>query len=211
MAEDQSTSGVVRIDANELVGSLGVWAPLNRYLDLLQAENKTVNLVSRETSREDLMRLAVQSLAPLAVTEARSHFDQASTLLDIGSGGGFPAVPLMITNQNLTGVLLERRQKKARALDRIVTALGLKARVLDEDFDHYNLAAKSDLISIRYVALTQKTLTRIRSVIAPGGAVLYYGITEPGLGLTGWHVRKWRYGLTDNQEPQHLTVLRRQS
>jgi 16S rRNA (guanine527-N7)-methyltransferase len=211
MSHAEPSSGVIRLNATELIATLGIETAVRHYLDLLQGENQRVNLVSRETSREDLVRLVAQSLVPLAIEDVRAMFTESSMLLDIGSGGGFPAIPILIANQNLSGVLFERRQKKARALDRIVTSLDVRAKVLAEDFDHYDISFKFDLITIRYVTLTQKTLTQIRSVIAPGGAVLYYGITEPGLALTEWHVRQWRYGLTDNKEPQHLTVLCRRS
>jgi 16S rRNA (guanine527-N7)-methyltransferase len=209
MTSSDSTSDSINVEPGSLLNSDELRDSLNRYLDLLQAENAKVNLVSRETSRDDLMRLALQSLVPLAVDLTREILTAAKTALDIGSGGGFPAVPLSLAFPNLSFTLCERRQKKARALERIIRGLKLDATVLAEDFDHHEFDTPFDIITLRYVTLTQKTLSRARSAIADGGAILYYGLTEPGFDLADWHGHRWCYTLTDTAEPQHLTVLHR--
>ncbi len=77
------------------------------------------------------------------VTAARSHdaiaqqIDDSLTLLpyvraplvDIGSGGGFPAIPISIVTRH-AATLIESVAKKARFLERVVTQLGLPARIV---------------------------------------------------------------------------------
>jgi 16S rRNA G527 N7-methylase RsmG len=209
MTSGGNPSRIIRLETGALLDSLDLHDAIGCYLDLLGDENAKVNLVSRETSRADLVTLAAQSLIPTSIEMTQVLLKKASRLLDIGSGGGYPAVPLLLAHPNLSGTLLERRQKKARALARIVRSLNLNAEVIAEDFDHHDFDVTFDLISLRFVTLTPRTLSRARSVIAPEGAILYYGITEPGLDLAGWRAHRWCYALDDATEPQHLTVLHR--
>ncbi len=54
-------------------------------------------------------------------------------MLDIGSGMGIPGIPLLISKPELTGVLVERRKKRAEFLRHIVRKLKLDAEVYDAD------------------------------------------------------------------------------
>src|SRR5512140_2142193 len=89
---------------------------IDRYYLELMKENAKVNLVSRETSREDFDRLFAESLLPLDIISSGKF----TGYLDIGSGGGIPAIPLLISGR-VSGsiVLVERTQKKAAALSNL--------------------------------------------------------------------------------------------
>jgi len=56
-------------------------------------------------------------------------------LLDIGSGMGVPGIPLLIAKPGLTGVLVERRKKRAEFLRHVVRKLALNAEVYDADIN----------------------------------------------------------------------------
>ena len=58
---------------------------------------------------------------------------ESGRLLDIGSGMGVPGIPLLIAKPLLTGVLVERRKKRAEFLRHVVRKLNLKAEVYDAD------------------------------------------------------------------------------
>ncbi len=87
-------------------------ARIGGFLRLLEARNQRLNLVSRKLSSADLGRHAVSSLAPLALVGA----DEAMRLLDVGSGGGLPAVPLLLARPRWTGVLVEATTRKCSFL-----------------------------------------------------------------------------------------------
>jgi hypothetical protein len=94
----------VSFDITELLAKYDPKGKLESYHDLLMAENQRVNLVSRETTREDFERLIAESLLPLEILT--SGF---GSYLDIGSGGGFPAVPILMTERVVgESILLER-------------------------------------------------------------------------------------------------------
>lgn len=91
----------------------------------------------------------------------------ARTLIDIGSGAGFPGIPLKIAFPNLQVVLLEATGKKVRFLEQIISRLGLhgiaaiqaRAEDLGRDLkhrEHYNVAvarAVADLAILAEYAL----------------------------------------------------------
>ena len=53
-------------------------------------------------------------------------FTKNSTVAEIGSGGGFPSLPLKIVREDLSFTLIEATGKKCRYLEKVITELGLK-------------------------------------------------------------------------------------
>lgn len=100
-----------------------VQAGFARYEKELLHWNKQYNLVGRGAVADIWNRhfLDSLSLAPLIDTE--------TTLLDIGSGAGFPGLPLALTRPDIKVMLAESVQKKATFLTRMIALLGLKERV----------------------------------------------------------------------------------
>lgn len=147
---------------------------LNSYFDFLMSENQRVNLVSRETTRGSFERLVAESLLPLewVGTDFRS-------LLDIGSGGGMPAIPILLALPVIVrATLVERTLKKARALRGIVQNLGLQAKVEERNFDEIQRGRPYDLITIRLVKLDRRMLEKALGMLAPGGKIVYWSTPQ---------------------------------
>ena len=186
MTNDQSQLHIE--NPTEWLREAGFLEPINRYLDLLQDENKRINLVSRETSREDLIRLATESLIPLASSALKGT--GVGRYLDIGSGGGFPAIPIVLVHQPKASILLERRQKKAAALNRFLTGLNIGgAESLPVTFEEFVSEQKFDLVTVRLVRLEKRMLSRVAKCLASGGSFLCYGepsdqVSIPSLSVT---------------------------
>ena len=146
---------------------------IREYHTALMRENAVVNLVSRETTETDFLRLCAESLLPFE-TEALAQRTFAS-YLDIGSGGGLPAIPLLLTGKaSGKSVLYERTQKKAAALQRILGALKLSAHVLPLSFGETPRSDRFSLVTVRYVTLTDKMLRDIVKLLTPDGHCIYY-------------------------------------
>ena len=94
---------------------------LSGYVDLLLAWNKKINLVSRKDEEHIWESHIVHSLSPLFVLEIPSGI----RLLDLGSGGGLPGIPLAIVHGGLEVTLLDSIRKKTMAVEEIVRSLGL--------------------------------------------------------------------------------------
>ena len=90
------------------------------YLEELKLWNKKINLFSRKDDQEIIIKDFLDSL-----TVCR-HLPLKISLLDIGSGGGFPGIPIKIVRPDLVVVLSEVRPKKIIFLRNVVRVLGLK-------------------------------------------------------------------------------------
>lgn len=91
------------------------------FVDLLLDWNRRINLVSRRDSVNIWESHILHSLSPLLVLE----IPEGREVLDLGSGGGLPGVPLAIVREDLRITLLDSIQKKARVLREILRALDL--------------------------------------------------------------------------------------
>jgi len=92
------------------------YAVLNRYLEQLWTGNKELNLFSRKMEWDDLVHLhLIDSLLALP------HWPQDTRhVVDLGSGGGFPAIPLALVLSDCQFVLVEKSPKKAAFLKRFM-------------------------------------------------------------------------------------------
>ncbi|MEA2031243.1 MAG: RsmG family class I SAM-dependent methyltransferase [candidate division Zixibacteria bacterium] len=149
---------------------------LQHYFAKLTEENRRINLVSRETIADRLPQLAAESLAPLEILH-RPHFNR---YLDIGSGGGFPAIPILLTRNIEHVTLVERTQKKASALRRILISMNLRADIIPVTFEQFipSDSGGYDIITMRLVKLTKSLLRRILPLLSTGGVFVYYAQTD---------------------------------
>lgn len=92
-----------------------------RYSAELRAWNTRVNLTSITDEREIILRHFLDSLRC-----ALSWGDTPSRLVDVGSGAGFPGLPLKILRPELHVILVESVGKKAAFLEHVVAALDLR-------------------------------------------------------------------------------------
>ena len=91
-----------------------------RFLDMLYSANESLNLtrVPRETAH---VRHLMESLAVLGAVPVAS----GSRILDLGSGGGLPGVPLAIAVPECRFVLMDARMKKVAFLESVIETLSL--------------------------------------------------------------------------------------
>ncbi|MDO5576315.1 MAG: 16S rRNA (guanine(527)-N(7))-methyltransferase RsmG [Fibrobacter sp.] len=102
--------------------SLEVIGQFESYFDWLVSENQKINLMSRKTDPEEIWS---RHFADSLLATKFVNFSQ-SVILDFGTGGGFPGVPLAILYPDSKVFLLDSRKKKINALRDAVKVLGLK-------------------------------------------------------------------------------------
>ncbi len=99
-----------------------------RYHELLLEGNEAFNLTRITGEREVVVKHFVDSLATLQGVPLPWR-ERAVTLLDVGSGAGFPGIPVLLACPRWHGILLEARRKKAEFLAHAIVQLGLAERV----------------------------------------------------------------------------------
>ncbi len=114
-------------------------------------------------------------LEPIAIVDL---LDDEGRLVDLGSGNGFPAVPLKVLRPGLELVLVESSEKKSAFLRAVIRELGLKeARV--ETRRVRRLADLADLLPCRYLTLRAvRTDDLLKGkgipILVPGGKGLFF-------------------------------------
>lgn len=88
---------------------------------LYQDWNLKINVVSRKDIDELYLRHVLHSLGIAKVVE----FKDGSNILDVGTGGGFPGIPLAILYPNCSFHLVDSIAKKIKVVDEVVLGLGL--------------------------------------------------------------------------------------
>ena len=87
---------------------------------------KKINLTALLNDKERLVEeLFLDSMAPLKVI-GEGEATKGSSLLDIGSGGGFPGIPIKIVNRSLSVTLSDSIEKKVFFMRHIIRTLSLK-------------------------------------------------------------------------------------
>lgn len=151
------------------------------YLDELWAWNEHVNITGAATREEVLMNLFLDSLIP------GPHLPETGNLLDVGSGGGFPGIPLKIYRSDLTIDLLEVKSKRVSFLKHIIRLLRLKEiRVVRGRIDGSDVVPQThlyDVVTARALASPRQTVLWCAPFLQKGGMlVLFLGSdAEEGL------------------------------
>jgi 16S rRNA (guanine527-N7)-methyltransferase len=96
---------------------------LGHYLALLLDVNKTTNLTAVTDPAQAWTRHILDSLTLIPFLD---ELPEGATVLDVGSGGGLPGIPLAITMPRLRFTLLEATSKKAEFLRQVAEVIGLK-------------------------------------------------------------------------------------
>ncbi|MDD3607139.1 16S rRNA (guanine(527)-N(7))-methyltransferase RsmG [Candidatus Cloacimonas acidaminovorans] len=149
-------------------------ARFEHYLHLLYNANRKVNLVSRNIPLE---RYWVQHfLDSIVALECLDFTDK--TVLDFGSGGGLPGIPLKLAVPDFNLTLLDSVQKKARVLREFVDALSLSATNVEasrlEDYAYVAKRPSYDFIVCRAVALEERYFSPLRRLLKPSGMAVFY-------------------------------------
>jgi 16S rRNA (guanine527-N7)-methyltransferase len=136
------------------------------FLDLLQQWNRVFNLTALDSPQQLVYLHILDSLS------ISPHL-QGQRMLDVGSGGGLPGLPLAIANPQQNWVLLDKTQKKTRFLVQVVAALGLKnVTVVCARCEAFRSATGFDSIVSRAFGTIALLLTSTQHLIRPEGQFL---------------------------------------
>ncbi|MBM4403036.1 MAG: 16S rRNA (guanine(527)-N(7))-methyltransferase RsmG [Candidatus Cloacimonetes bacterium] len=147
---------------------------LSRFHQLLQEYNPQVNLISRKTPPEHVwLYHFLDSLLALKCLDFEKQM-----ILDFGSGGGLPGIPIRLACPQVRMFLLEAIRKKCLILRQMLDRLNIKdCRVINQRLENYALSAESprfDYIICRAVAMEERYLPPLRQLLRRNGKVIFY-------------------------------------
>ena len=206
------------------VASLGLEIPphcfdhFRLYLEELQRWNARVNLTGLKTDRDIVMKHFLDSLAILP------YLGDAASLMDLGSGPGFPGLALKLARPGLALTLVEARTKKAAFLQYLVSLLQLEGVEVAQVHLTRALSGKwgprFDAAASRATLPLARFLELAAPLLRPGGRIL--ALKGPNLGdaetvaareqcgsLGLGPVELHPYYLPLSEEPRILVVVRR--
>ncbi|MEO8585495.1 MAG: RsmG family class I SAM-dependent methyltransferase [Acidobacteriota bacterium] len=150
---------------------------LAAFLSNLLEKNAEMNLVSARSAAPEVLVETHLFDALLGLALLPKPREKALRLLDLGSGGGFPAIPLLIARPDLVGALVESSRKKSAYLEDALTRLALTASVLNARFpDSFPMdgTPRYDVLTTRAVGSAGKLVRAARPVLAPGARALLW-------------------------------------
>ena len=136
-----------------------------RYLDLLLEANKNINLTGIRDPKAAVIKHTLDSLSASSAIEGVK-------IIDIGSGGGTPGIPLAIALPEKKFYLIEATQKKASFLNEAIRALKLdNVEIICERGEHTtNLSA--DTVISRAFGTLNYLVTTSRHMVSKDGLFL---------------------------------------
>ena len=139
------------------------------YQDLILAWSERMNIVSRKDLDILLERHILDSLVPLG------EIPSEGILVDIGSGAGFPAIPIALVRPSLDIIMIESRGKKVLFLNEVISRMELKhVSIWEGRFEDYSPTGRAEIITIRAVAITEKIKKKSREILKKSGKIIYY-------------------------------------
>ncbi|WP_233378729.1 16S rRNA (guanine(527)-N(7))-methyltransferase RsmG [Maribellus sp. CM-23] len=151
---------------------------LFRQLEPLYAEwNAQINVISRKDFSEFYERHVLHSLGIAKLI----RFNKGAKILDVGTGGGFPGIPLAIMFPEVQFHLVDSIGKKIKVVQNVADALGLK-NVTAEQIRAEQLTDKYDFVVSRavtrlpeFVPWVQKNISKKQMNALPNGIIYLKG------------------------------------
>ncbi len=179
------------------------------YINLLLQQNRTLNLTAIIDPLEAVTKHLLDSLS---IAQDVS----GGKVVDVGSGGGCPGIPLAIIRPESQFVLVESKNKKANFLKTTIQALKIKnIKVLCQRAENVNLTKKADAIISRalgslpyFVSVAGHMLKKQGRLLAMKGKIPHSELKEIPL---GWEVIETKkIEVPCLQAERHLLIISRQ-
>ncbi len=148
---------------------------LEQFYQLLSEKNKVMNLTALAEPQDFLEKHLRDSL----LLHRHFQFEPGTRLIDVGTGAGFPGIPIAVMEPELTVVLLDSLTKRIHFLEEVIAALDLKnAKVLNSRAESAGrqpeLRESFDYCVSRAVSHLNKLSEYCLPLVRPGGYFIPY-------------------------------------
>ena len=139
--------------------------------------NAKINVISRKDIQNLYEHHVLHSLGIAKVV----NFKDGTTVMDLGTGGGFPGIPLAILFPNVQFHLVDSIGKKVRVANEVATAIGLKnvkfsharAEEIKEQYDFVVTRAVMPMVDL--VKVARKNISKEQHNAVPNGIIALKG------------------------------------
>lgn len=175
------------------------------FLKLLDKWNNVYNLTSISPKQ---MWVSAHIYDSLSI----SRLIPKGSMLDVGTGGGFPGIPLAITQPQREFVLLDRSQKKTSFLRQAVIELGLSnVKIITSRIEAYETVRPFDVIVSRAFSDLRPFVESVERLLSPTGVLLAMKGKNPTSEIdslpSGWEQQTVALDVPRLDAERHLVVL----
>lgn len=146
---------------------------LKKFSEVFLEKNKVINLISKNDEKVFFEKHIFDSLSIEKFFEKYNVKYAGMNMLDIGTGGGFPSVPIAICYPEINVVGLDSIAKKIRAIEDFKNDLKLDNLTLINDRAE-NLKTKYDIVVSRAVSRLDKVVEYAMPLLKDGGYFVCY-------------------------------------
>ena len=186
---------------------------LETYYRLLQAWNEKINLTALDVG--SVGELAIDRLLIEPLVAVRQVPAGARQAIDIGSGGGSPAIPMKLARPDVAFTLVEAKTRKCAFLREAGRQLGVPLGVETSRYEALlarpDLHESFDVVTMRAVRVEQRVLMGLQAFLRPAGIfLLFRGPSGPSAPASVTPPLQWEatHMLVDALQSR-LTVLRK--
>lgn len=189
---------------------------LERYFRLLAAWNAKINLTALDLVHDAdkaVDRLLIEPLVAVRHLEAA-----AKAAIDIGSGGGSPAIPMKLARPDVGFTLVEAKTRKCAFLREAGRQLDIDLRVETARYEillsRPEFHEAFDVVTLRAVRVEPKVLLGLQAFLRPGGEFLLFrgpSGAEPPATLTPLLVSQATYPLVEALQSRLLVLRKREA
>lgn len=141
------------------------------YMEYLLEENKKINLTAIKDKKDFILKHIIDSIIMLD----KSVFDNGNNMIDIGTGGGFPGIPLKIVYPELRITLVDSVEKKIKFVERACNNFDIDVKLIHERIENlgrniehrekYDIVVSKALASLQILSELSLPLLKVGKVM----------------------------------------------
>ena len=141
------------------------------YYCRLKEENEKYNLTALTTPEDAALKHFYDSIVPCSI------IPPDTSLVDVGSGGGFPAAPIKIMRPDISVTAMEASQKKCTFIEMAARSAGIEIQTINARAEEESQGERRetfDVLTARAVSSLPMLIEITSALVRPGGMLLYY-------------------------------------